>query len=247
MAKSRCGRIFVVVSIADCQRVQTNWYRKRAEVLGGEVWTDGPLTWTDGPDGQNLMFPEEMATPAVRRGVERARDRGLGIVGAWLSLDTDATPLAEAGFERGWSPWWMTADLTAVADRPDPRIELQQDTSDYQGEHRAYRDQLALSRHQPPCAWYAAAYTHRAGRFAGRAWSFLDADLAGVFDMEVWEPFRRRGLGTGLLNAVCAAARAAGGQHAILNATWEGKQLYDACGYTQIGEGITWWHHMGAD
>lgn len=44
MAKSRRGRIFVVVSIADCQRVQTNWYRKRAEVLGGEVWTDGPLT-----------------------------------------------------------------------------------------------------------------------------------------------------------------------------------------------------------
>jgi hypothetical protein len=77
------------------------------------------------------MFPEEMATPAVRRGVERARDRGLGIVGAWLSLDTDATPLAEAGFERGWSPWWMTADLTEVTGRPDPRIELQQDTSDY--------------------------------------------------------------------------------------------------------------------
>lgn len=118
---SRRGRIFVVVSIADCQRVQTSWYRKRAEVLGGEVWTDGPLTWTDGPDGQNLMFPEEMATPAVRRGVERARDRGLRVVGAWLSLDTDATPLAEAGFERGWSPWWMTADLAEVTGRPDPR------------------------------------------------------------------------------------------------------------------------------
>jgi hypothetical protein len=44
MAKSRRGRIFVVVSIADFQHVQTNWYRKRAEVLGGEVWTDGPLT-----------------------------------------------------------------------------------------------------------------------------------------------------------------------------------------------------------
>jgi predicted GNAT family acetyltransferase len=52
---------------------------------------------------------------------------------------------------------------------------------------------------------------------------------------------RRRGLGSGLLRAVCAAAREAGGRHAVLNATPEGKLLYETCGFRQIGAGITYW------
>jgi GNAT superfamily N-acetyltransferase len=245
------GRSLIVVTVADCQRVQANWYRFRAQTCGGEVWTDGPLTWTAGPDGQNLMFPTTMTTDAVQRGVARARDRGLPIVGAWLGLDVDPTPLAEAGFTRGWSPWWMTADLsTMTADQsmtgdPDRRIELQLDSDDDQDDHGDYRSLLAVARQQPTRAWYAAAYA--GGRFAGRAWSFLDGDLAGVFDMAVWPPFRRQGLGTGLLQAVCSAAREAGARHALLNATPEGKLLYRSCGFTQIGEGITWWCHLGAD
>jgi GNAT superfamily N-acetyltransferase len=235
----------IVVTVADCQRVQTNWYRFRAETLAGQVWTDGPLTWIDGPDGQNLMFPTEMSTAAVVRGVKRARERGMSIVGAWLDLAVDPTPLAEAGFELGWSPWWMTLDLSQVNSRPDPRIELQRETSDYQDEDPGYRHLLALARREPTRAWYAAGYTASRKRFAGRAWSFLDGDLAGVFDMDVWPPFRRRGFGTGLLHAVCTAARRAGARHAVLNATPEGKLLYSACGFTQIGEGITWWHHLG--
>jgi GNAT superfamily N-acetyltransferase len=129
----------IMVTVADCQRVQTDWYRFRAQLPGGEVWTDGPLTWIDGPDGQNLMFPVHLTTASV-----------------------------------------------------------------------------------------------------------LDGDIAGVFDMDVWQPFRRRGFGTGLLHAVCAAAREAGARHAVLNATPEGKSLYAARGFTQIGEGITWWHHLGS-
>jgi len=234
----------VVVTVADCERVQTNWYLTRAAALGGEVWSDGPLTWIGGSDGQSLMFPTELTTDAVLRGVARARDRGLGSIGAWLNLSVDATPLAEAGFERGWSPWWMTADLAAIMSARDPRIELQQDSVDYSGEYAGYRDQLALTRLDPRRAWYAAAYDGGSRRFAGRAWSFLDGEFAGIFDMAVWEPFRRRGLGSGLLTVVCAAARDAGARHAVLNATPEGKQLYSSCGFTQIGQGITWWLHL---
>jgi GNAT superfamily N-acetyltransferase len=230
--------------VDDCQRVQTNWYRLRAQTCGGDVWTDGPLTWTDGPDGQNLMFPTAMTTTAVLRGVAHARDRGLTIVGAWLDLSVDPTPLAEAGFTRGWSPWWMTADLSEIVAAADPRVELQLDSGDYEQEDPDYRKTLAVARRQPTRAWYAAAYTAGARRFAGRAWSFLDGDLAGVFDMDVWPPFRRRRFGSGLLYMVCAAARQAGARHAVLNATPEGKLLYSACGFNQIGEGITWWRHL---
>ncbi len=89
--------------------------------------------------------------------------------------------------------------------------------------------------------WYAAAYDH--GRFAGRAWSFRSDDdrLAGVFDMAVWPRFQRRGLGTGLLTAVCAAARRAGARYAVLNATPPGKLRYESLGFHQIGAGITYW------
>jgi GNAT superfamily N-acetyltransferase len=125
-------------------------------------------------------------------------------------------------------------------------VRLEQHSQDYQGEHASYGDWLALTRVQPALAWYAAAHTRKTDRFAGRAWSFRDGDLAGIFDMKVWPRFQRRGIGTALLGTVCTAARQAGAKHAVLNATPEGKLLYKTCGFTQIGEGITWWHHLDA-
>jgi GNAT superfamily N-acetyltransferase len=154
-----------VITVADCERVQTEWFRYRATNLGGAVWEDGPLTWTDGPDGRNLMFPPALTDATLLRGLLRAGTRP---VGAWLGLDDE-------------------------------------------------------------------------GRFAGHAWSFVSSSgLAGIFDMAVWPPFRRRGLGTALVKAVSVAS---GAQRAILNATREGKLLYETCGFRQIGEGITYWRH----
>ena len=237
-----------MVTVADCERVQRDWFRLRATTLGGTVHHDGDLEWTDGPDGTNLLFPRTLRATDVGRGLDRARDLGRTTVGAWLGADVDPGALAEAGFERGWSPWWMVADLggTKAAASTDPRVALAEDTSDYVGDHAAYRDQLALARLRPAVAWYAAAHVGPARRFAGRAWSFLDGDLAGVFDMAVWPAFRRRGLGTALLDTVCAAGRASGATHAVLNATPEGKLLYETRGFRQIGEGATWWWHAPA-
>ncbi len=251
-------------TVADCERVQADWFAFRARELGGAVWEDDGTRWTDGPDGMNLMFPRRISRGAVDRALERAYDqayqRGHGIVGAWLSLDVDATVLAAAGFTRGWSPWWMTAALPDVPQPADSRIRLETDSLDYEEQDPGYRAQLAVTRLEPVRAWYAAARTDD-GHFAGRAWSFFDRvqldpvqldpagdatpPPAGVFDMDVWPPYRRQGFGRALLAAVCAAAGAAGARHAVLNATPEGKALYRTCGFTQIGEGITWWHHLG--
>ncbi|MEV4313563.1 GNAT family N-acetyltransferase [Actinocrispum sp. NPDC049592] len=232
-----------MVGVAECERVQANWFVARARACGGSVWTDGGMLWTDGPDGVNVLFPSRLDLQALHRGVQRAQDLGRSPVGAWLGLAVDPGPLAAAGFERGWSPWWMTADLADIPETHDPRVRLETDTTDYTGEFADYRDQLALAREQPTRAWYAAAHLPD-GAFAGRAWSFLDGDLAGVFDMNVWPPFQRRGLGTALLSAICAAAHKAGAHHAVLNATPDGKHLYRTRGFTQIGEGITWWRHL---
>lgn len=232
-----------MVTIAHCETAQTCWYRCRATLLG-ETWDDGPLTWMREGDEQSLMFPMRIPADALRRGLERARDSGARMVGAWLGSDVDASALAAAGFERGWEPWWMTAPVEVVGAKDDPRIELQQDADDYRGEYADYRASLALTRQRPQHSWYAAAYDGPGGRFAGRAWSHLTGDTVGVFDMAVWPPFRRRGLGAGLLRAVVAAAAEAGAGHAVLNATPEGKLLYESCGFRQIGAGITWWLRM---
>ena len=233
-------------TVEACEAAQTSWFTSRATVLGGQTWTDGPLLWTREGDEQNLMFPDRIPADAVRRGVDRAREAGVRIIGAWLGTEIDTSALAAAGFERGWSPWWMTAAVADVGAPDDPRIELQQDTVDYTGEYAAYRDTLKLTRVRPQHTWYAAAYDDRKGRrFAGRAWSHLPSgETAGVFDMEVWPHFQRRGLGTGLLRTVVAAAATAGASNAVLNATPEGKLLYESCGFRQIGAGITWWLHL---
>jgi GNAT superfamily N-acetyltransferase len=230
------------VCVADCQRVQTAWLIDQARALGGESWEDGGLLWAQQRDAAYLLFPAEIRPDALARGLERIRPANV-IVGAWLSTEVDASPLADAGFDRGWSPWWMTAPIQAVGSSQDDRVELKEDSSDYTGEHASYGDNLALARVRPKRTWYAAAYSGSDRRFAGQAWSHLVGELAGIFDMAVWPPFRRRGLGTALLQAVSAAAGNAGAKHAVLNATPDGKKLYETCGFTQIGEGITWWLH----
>ncbi len=209
------------VTVEDCERVQTAWLVDQARTLGGESWEDDGLVWAHGPEAAYLLFPRQIDPKALARGLRAVRPSNV-IVGAWLATDVDATALGDAGFERGWSPWWMTLPLAALDARRDERIEVGV---------RAER------------TWYAAAYAEPGHRFAGHAWSHLVGDLAGVFDMSVWQPFRRQRLGTGLLHAVCAAAAEAGATDAVLNATPDGKKLYATCGFTQIGEGITWWLH----
>ena len=92
------GMMADVVTVADCERVQTNWFRARAGELGGMVWTDEDLLWTDGPDGMNVMFPRVLTAAALRRGVDRAYDLGRNIVGAWLSIDVDRDAVGRGRF-----------------------------------------------------------------------------------------------------------------------------------------------------
>jgi GNAT superfamily N-acetyltransferase len=227
--------------VSECERVQAAWLVTRAHALGGESWEEGGLRWALEPSAASLLFPARIDPSGVARGMRRL-PRGI-TVGAWLGRDVDAAPLYRAGFRRGWSPWWMVARLDQVGSCDDPRIQLKETSDDYGGEHASYARNLALARLRPKQVWYAAAYTGSPSRFAGHAWSYLSDDgLAGVFDMAVWPRFRRRGLGTALLRTVCTAAGEAGADRAVLNATPEGKHLYETCGFTQAGEGITWWH-----
>jgi len=187
-----------------------------------------------------LNFPRAIDPTAAGRGVEFALGHDARIVGAWLSPQTDARPLQALGFERGWEPWWMAARLDAIRDPDDPRTALSTDVPEYGPDGQRLLD---LARGQPRRAWHAVARVD--GEFAGRAWSLVSGDIAGVYDMEVWPRFERRGLGRSLLRTVCAAARAAGATRVVLNATAVGEPLYAAEGFVHVGRGITYWHHLG--
>lgn len=228
-------------TVADCEVSQTEWNAAVALAGAGAVWEDTGLHWSwQAHDGQLMLnFPRSIDAVAVRRGIDVARERGACIVGAWLSTDVDVSALEAAGFERGWEPWWMTVGLDAIPRLDDPRATITADVPEYGPEGQQL---LSLARGDDPRAWHATARVD--GRLAGRAWSFACGDVAGIYDMEVWPRFQRRGLGRALVRAVCDAARSAGATKAVLNATPDGERLYLAEGFMRIGTGITYWHHL---
>lgn len=229
-------------TVTECEVSQARWNEAVALAGGGSVWEDGGLRWAWQPHSAHLMlsFPCVVDAAAAERGVQFARRHNARIIGAWLSHDSDATALEAVGFDRGWEPWWMAAPLSTVAEADDPRVALCSEVPEYgEGEQLL----LTLTRGVPPRAWHAVA--REQGRLAGHAWSIVGDGVAGIYDMEVWPAFQRRGIGRGLLRSVCAAARAAGASRAVLNATPEGARLYSAEGFTHVGRGITYWHHLG--
>ena len=231
----------VAATVLDCERNQAAWNAAVAIAGGGETWEDDGLRWAWQPHNQHLMlsFPARIDAAAALRGVEQARSRGACIIGAWLSTDVDPAALVAAGFERGWEPWWMTADLRQIAEPDDERVSISAEVPEY-GE--SGQRLLSLTAGAEARAWHAVA--REAGRFAGRAWAFAPADAAGIYDMDVWPAFQRRGLGRALLRSLCTAARGAGASVAVLNATPDGERLYSSEGFTRVGTGITYWHHL---
>lgn len=231
----------MAATVADCESSQTGWNVAVAVAGGGTAWRDAGLLWSwQAHDGQLMLnFPRSVDSEAVRRGIEFAREHSACIVGAWLSTDTDPDALEAAGFERGWEPWWMAAPLGAIAEPHDRRAALSVDVPEYGPDGQRL---LSLARSERVAAWHAVARVD--GHFAGRAWCHAAGGVAGIYDMDVWPQFQRRGLGRALLRALCRRARAAGATNVVLNSTPAGEPLYSAEGLVRIGNGITYWHHL---
>ena len=230
--------------VSACERVQTAWFQVRAERLGGQVWADRGLTWIDGPDGCNLMFPDTVDTDAVQAGVEKARELGRELVAVWLATDKDATGLVNLGFERGGAPWWMAAPLDEVDMTGDPRVHVGVEPADIEDEERidGHGDWLRLAELEPGHAFYAAVRVD--GALAGHAWVLIEGEYAGIFDLEIFRPYRRHGLGAALVHAVGRLARDAGARTAVLGTTPQDSIVYRAQGFTRVGMGATWWLNL---
>jgi GNAT superfamily N-acetyltransferase len=210
-----------VIGIRECEAAQVAWFRAKA-VANGRAWSDEGHDWFWIPEDRHvhLLFPSSLDAAAVARGVTEARRLG-ATVGVWLRPETDAQVLADAGFEHGWQPWWMVAELASVPATRDPRVMVDTETPD---------------------RWTAVARAD--GKSFGVATAHLGSpDVAGIFDMGVYPKWQRQGVGSALLSAVCTAAADAGATHAALNATPEGERLYSRRGFRRVGDGETWWLH----
>jgi GNAT superfamily N-acetyltransferase len=222
-------------------RNQAGWLFATGRAAGGEVGESGALRWVaDGAGEVAVPFPAAPPAAALDTLLAWGDDRRVARIGVWASgledLDALSEPLLARGFAPGWRPHWMAiaaADLPR--DEPDPRVEITGAVPEYDARGRA------LLRLTDGPFWHAVARVD--GAFAGRGWSHRIGDVAGLFDVDVWPRWRRRGLGRALTLAV---ARAAAAPWVVLNATGEGEGLYRALGFRSVGVGRTWWWHRAA-
>ena len=67
-------------------------------------------------------------------------------------------------------------------------------------------------------------------------------DVAGIYDVEVLEKFRRRGLGSALIQAALRQAKNLGHTIAVLGATGLGSRVYTLVGFTEVCK-ISFWKY----
>jgi GNAT superfamily N-acetyltransferase len=213
------------------------------------VWSQGGATWTWTPRPHAealLLFPEPRAHAEIGAGLRRAAEHGARTAGCWSAGADDAlgAALAAHGFEEGWRPHWMALDLAAVdveggVDVP-VRLDAEIGEAAEVPEWDAYGQALlTMARARPFVA-------RAGGALAGFAWLHEGvgaAGPAGLFDLVVFPPHRRRGIGRTLTLAAARAAAALGHRALVLNATGDGQALYATLGFASLGEGRTWWRH----
>lgn len=226
------------VRIRDCEAVQAEWLKQSALARGGKLFSTHRMDWAWNPAERTLsgLFPEAVDAAGLRPALAEAVRLGAATVGLWTNAAVRAKSAIELGFEIGWKPWWMAA---AVADVP--LIEDPLPT------HRGLDlpDGAWLAELELDGEWAASGRLFTPNqKSSGRA-DQPRSGLAGVFDMSVVESRQRQGLGTRILGALAARARAEGIQSLLLNSTPAGEHLYRANGFELIGREQTYWLRLG--
>jgi GNAT superfamily N-acetyltransferase len=76
---------------------------------------------------------------------------------------------------------------------------------------------------------------------AGALEMFLGSECAGIHGLSVLDDFRRRGIGSALLEHACEAARRHGARSVALLATTEGHRLYQRRGFNEVARFGYWY------
>jgi len=109
-------------------------------------------------------------------------------------------------------------------------------------ERRRLRQQgkTMMAQFSPKQVWHFAAHVN--DQTVGETTLCVGAGLAGLFDVEVLEPFRGRGIGTALVHAAVSHARSLGFSTAGLGATGMGSRVYHRVGFQTVGR-LSFWKY----
>ena len=83
-----------------------------------------------------------------------------------------------------------------------------------------------------------------AGTPVGTAIVYLHRGSAGIYDVEVLEECRGQGIGTALLQSVCAFSRDQGAETAVLAASEQGTRFYPRFGFQLVGRYPTYYYSI---
>ncbi|VDR31939.1 Uncharacterised protein [Arthrobacter agilis] len=245
-----------MVTIAQCQRLQTAWSSALASATGGKTFSTHGNTWVWLPARRELalMFPSSVSASAVRPALAEGVRLGAASVRAWLNGAVDAVELRDLGFQPSWQPWWMAAPVSAVVrhDGSAPRgvggsghdgaARLTDEVPDYSG---PLAQELRVVRSQPRQAWHAVSRSAGTGNITGAAYSFYPSGVAGlrglggIHHLEVLPDHQRQGLATSLVATTARRAAAAGALDLAVNATPQGSEFFARRGFTLLGRGKT--------
>ncbi|HEY4209313.1 MAG TPA: GNAT family N-acetyltransferase [Puia sp.] len=231
-------------------------FYRNAIARGGEVRSVGNLSFTyDGKGFQSMVaFPslaEATADEQLDEMMAWYREHPTRGLGCWSLVpprpaDLGARLLAR-GFQDGWRPCWMAAELAAITEEIPAQLQIVADNQlslqhlkeiPYTGEQGAVSP--LLLRSQPDITRQFIALVN--GKIVGHSSLFLtegELGVAGIYDVAVAPSARRKGFGKALVRAACLYARTRGYRYAVLNAT--GRRMYEQAGFRHIGEGMTWW------
>lgn len=233
-----------MVTIDQCQRLETAWCAALATATGGKTFSTHGSTWVWLPARRELrmMFPERVSAHAVRPALAEAVRLGADSVRVWLNGAVDATELGALGFAPSWQPWWMAAPVSAVVRSGDDSAALTTDVLDYSG---PLQQEMQVVRLQPRQAWHAVTRDRQRRNVSGAAYSFYPSGVAGVRHLgaiqhlEVLPDYQRQGLATALLSATARAAGEAGAVDLAVNATPQGYEFFSRRGFALLGRGRT--------
>lgn len=217
------------------------WFDRIARAAGGRTEHFGDIELViAGAGGATIPFPS--SSEGLDDAMREIRDRGLRDVGCW-SLAPDAelgTSLVARGFGWGWQPHWMAWDLTALGSEAPPAHQVSAAEPPY-AEDVPY----VWEGFEVPDSFHLGVRADGAtvGHLVVNPWR----GVAGIYNMGVAAPYRRRGIARALSAAAARVAVAQGCRFAVLNATEEGERFYRAVGFRSLGWGQTWWYAPGPE
>ena len=105
---------------------------------------------------------------------------------------------------------------------------------------RRHLGRKTMAQSRPQRIWCFSAAVD--GVPVGEAMLCQGAGVGGIYNVEVREKFRRRGLGSALIQAALTQARGLGLRIAVLSATGMGHALYTRFNFREVGK-LSFWKY----